>query len=167
MALNLTPFRRFILLNKLIQYIENTLVKELKAKRQKLGDKLHNDLIDNGLDKIPLGNKTVYIHESMIAKVSSKEAAMETLKKTGYGAFIKEKYESRSLPTLLNQIMEAELERREEMGEPTQNLSDVDLLPKEFKDVIWTDYVYNMRVSTNPKPKKKKRTPKPPVKKTA
>ena len=60
------------------------------------------------MNKLTIGNRTVYINQTTWAKISDKEEAIRILEQEGYGDYIKPTYNSQQVSRLLRDFEENE-----------------------------------------------------------
>lgn len=104
--INLEGFKKFIELEEERKCLEKK-IKEIKAEKATLEAELIDQLENSDLDnKISLAGKTIYVKTITTASISDQQAAIELLKQTGYEYVIKEKYDIRSVGSLIKEIIE-------------------------------------------------------------
>ena len=107
--LNTQDFQMYIDLNVKKQEIEKEL-EEVKAQIAEKEYLLIDELVNNNMHKLTIGNRTVYINSTTWAKISDKEEAIKILQQEGYGDYIKPTYNSQQVSRLLRDFEENEQE---------------------------------------------------------
>ena len=105
--LNVQEYQEYISLNETKKNKE----KELEDIKKKIADKervLVENLVNNNMNKLTIGNRTVYINQTTWAKISDKEEAIRILEQEGYGDYIKPTYNSQQVSRLLRDFEENE-----------------------------------------------------------
>ena len=99
--------KEFVELDTLIKDLDRS-VKEAKKKREDLGKKIMDEMIDEGVNKITLNGKTLYIKRTVWAKYPSREDAIQALKEAGLNEYVKENFNNMQLSAFLREKVEAE-----------------------------------------------------------
>ena len=105
--LNIQEYQEYISLNETKKIKE----KELEEIKKQIADKerlLVENLVNNNMSKLTIGNRTVYINQTTWAKISDKEEAIKILEQEGYGDYIKPTYNSQQVSRLLRDFEENE-----------------------------------------------------------
>lgn len=105
--LNVQEYQEYISLNETKKIKE----KELEEVKKQIADKerlLVENLVNNNMNKLTIGNRTVYINQTTWAKISDKEEAIKILEQEGYGDYIKPTYNSQQVSRLLRDFEENE-----------------------------------------------------------
>lgn len=105
--LNVQEYQEYISLNETKKIKE----KELEEIKKQIADKerlLVENLVNNNMNKLTIGNRTVYINQTTWAKISDKEEAIKILEQEGYGDYIKPTYNSQQVSRLLRDFEENE-----------------------------------------------------------
>lgn len=105
--LNIQEYQEYISLNETKKIKE----KELEEIKKQIADKerlLVENLVNNNMNKLTIGNRTVYINQTTWAKISDKEEAIKILEQEGYGDYIKPTYNSQQVSRLLRDFEENE-----------------------------------------------------------
>lgn len=122
--------------------IENKLVElklqmdGLETRKTELNPYIVQNLIDNQIDRITVNGRTIYTHRRVVINVlSDRQKAIEALKKSGFGDYVKEDFNTRSVNALLSEMVN----------------NDVPF-PEEFEGCIDYHSIVNARSrnSTNP-----------------
>ena len=98
--LNVQEYQEYISLNETKKIKEQ----EIEEIKKQIADKerlLVENLVNNNMSKLTIGNRTVYINQTTWAEISDKEEAIKILEQEGYGDYIKPTYNSQQVSRLL------------------------------------------------------------------
>ena len=116
--LNIDEYQEYIDLHKEKEELDARL-KKIKKRIDNYQKVLIDNLLQNNMQKVTVGDKTAYVRSQIWAKISDKQKAIDALVSEGYQDYVKPAYNSHQVSKLLR-----ELDEREEE------------LPDAFKGVI-------------------------------
>ncbi len=96
-----------------------TKLKAIADEQEKLSNAILEDFVTDEIDSIKLNGRTVFIKETIFAKISSKEEAIKALREAGLDDFITEGYNTNTISAYVRE--------KEKQGEP---------LPEAFSNAI-------------------------------
>ena len=116
--LNISEYNHYIQLSEKRKDLKEQ-ISHIEKEISALETTLIDELLNNNMSKISIGDNTAYIRQQIWAQINNKEDAINTLVKEGYGDYVKPSYNSNQVSKLLREL--------EERGEP---------VPSSFKGVI-------------------------------
>jgi hypothetical protein len=155
--LNIEGFREYAQLDAKRKKAEGD-IDTIKAKMAQLEPHLMENLIAEGIDRLPLTKLgTVFVHTRAFAAVPKgrKPDAIKALRKAGYGDIIKDDYNANTLSALVREIIknhkakldeEAILQEGPEGGRESKDPVG-DGLPPEFEGIISLGKIESLRVN--------------------
>lgn len=101
----------------------------IDAKLEPIRDTVTDQMIDNGISNMTVGDRTVYVRHDIWAKLlKDKPAAVEALKKAGMDIYLSESFNMNSLSAYVR-----------------ERINNKEPLPESFKGVIDASHVYKAR----------------------
>lgn len=99
--------KEFVHLDTMIKDLDRSL-KDAKKKREELGKKIMDQMVDEEINRISLNGKTLYIKRTIWAKYPNREDAIQALKDAGLDEYVKENFNNMQLSAFLREKVEAE-----------------------------------------------------------
>lgn len=108
-------------------------IKKLELRKSELAPYILNNLVDNDVDRITVNGRTIYPHRKIVVNIlSDRQQAIEALKKSGFGDYVSENFNTLSVNALLSEMVNND--------QP---------LPKEFEGCIGYHTLVSIRSRTS------------------